>query len=398
MERAIERILGEAKMERWRGAGHALSLACCVAALAGCIPVVHVSGESSGKAKHNLEESWLFKSSDILYPAGTHGVAEYPHLNKESLGYLETGLKGMLALVVDLHARNAVTAGKYFNADLPKSVKASVLVDNLDQPIAKSFVDEQGNLEIRVDARVLQATFRGSLVAGLRASDEFNFSSKKSGGETDDELLADFVKYKEGVSKAKAGNLFGDLAHSGGDDLDKGRWFQMMDMESKGNEIQSRYTGTLMFLMAHEVGHYVLKHHQEECDASKCERFAEKELEADRYGGFLLGAFLAPFSSQFEVFGQGIGIFQGLESFFPISHLTGFEVFFDDAYERIGFVNAKASLCSCAYPEPKLRQAAALAGKERANQEFVELYAKDPAAAQRTTPMVMKPAKRHRSQ
>jgi hypothetical protein len=340
--------------------------------------------------KQNLTRSWLFESTDILYPPGTRGAAEYPHLSAGSVGSLETGLKAMLATVADQHARNFATAGKYFNAELPGSVKASVLVDNLDQPIAKSFVNEHGILEIRVDVRILQATFRGSLVAALRAGDKFNFSAKKVTGESDEELLADFLKYKDQVSKAKAGNLFGDLlggVRSDAEDMDKNRWFQMVDMNEKGDEIQSRYEGTLMFLLAHEVGHYVLKHHQEPCEASKCERFVERELEADRYGGFLLGTLIAPFS-------VGMGMFDEVDSFFTISNVTGFEVFFDDAYQRIGFVSPQASLCPCTYPESKQRRAAALSGKERATQEYSELFAKDPAAARRTSSLVLKPAKR----
>lgn len=348
-----------------------------ILALVGCI---HVSGPSSGKLKKNLVKSWLFKSTDLFYPADSQGASSYPTLSKQSIGSLERDINLLLKSVLELHRRNSTLAGTYFNQAVPAVVDGVAILDNQGLPIAKSFMNESGKLEIRIDVRVLQATFRGSLVAAIRA-DEFGGSSQQD--DSDDVLLANFLDFKKDVSKAKAGNMLGDLIgamHS--DDFDNDRWFKMADFAEKGDQIQSRYVGTLMFLLAHELGHFVLNHYREGCDLSKCDRFAERERQADKYAGILLGALLAP-----------LGEF-GEDSFFPFSNLSGIDVFFNDAYGRIGFVDPKSSSCACPYPSPEERRLAADSGRQYAASEYVRLLSENSKAAESMSPAKMRPPKR----
>jgi tetratricopeptide (TPR) repeat protein len=332
---------------------------------------------SSAEMKKRMMDSYLFKATDIFYPQGTMQASDYPRLTDSGMKALEAGLREMLPTVADLHARNAEALGRFFERKLPPSVQATVVLEVLNAPIAQSLVNEQGALEIRIDVHVLQATFRAGLISALRDPLVYQAEFGKKVEKTDDELIRDFLLFKKEVLDAKAGTRLGDV-FKGGD-----RWSTMVDLADRSDNIQRSYVGTLMFLMAHEFGHFVLNHHQHSCDISRCGLFSNDELEADRYAGYLQGALVAPMTHLDEMS-------MGMLSMLDPTHrkkLAGFNTFFDDAYARVGFVDPSKARCSCSYPDPAARRQTAESGQKAALARFEQLLETDPVAAQRTTPM-----------
>lgn len=334
-------------------------------------------GKSSEDMKNAIMNSYLFKTTDIFYPAGTKQVSGFPQISESGLGYLETGLQQMLKVIIDLHKRNADAIGEIFKRSVPSSVQATVMVDNLNKPIAQGVVNEKRILEIRIDVHVLQATFRGSLLTVARDRPPMSLEPSAEEAKADEHLILDFLEFKRQVAESKAGSMWGDFKDK--DD----RWSKMLQLAQHSDAAQNIYVGTLMFIMAHEIGHFALGHHQHNCDPSQCEGFSRDELDADNYAGYLLGAWLAPKNAVDEM---TAGLFRALDPTHQ-ERLSGFGTFFTDTYSRVGFVDPSQSSCRCAYPDPKLRIETAEAGQKAALHRYQQLLAASPALAQKTTPM-----------
>jgi hypothetical protein len=307
------------------------------------------------------------KSSSIFYPSGTTQVTEYPTLKDSDVEFLESNIDQMANLVVAMQNLIAQRVAAHFDVPQLTDAKAKVAIVNRNLPIANSYVDENGQLVVQMDVRLLQATFRGALVSYIR---ENAFFDEDDQDESDDQLLQGFLDFRENTRDAKSGNLLGDLI-GGGDRLS-----DMIDNAEKSDQIQSRYLGTVIFVIAHELGHQVLRHNGA-CDTGKCDAFAARELAADRYAGYLLGMMLAPLH---------VG-FMGLMTDDPPYQLNGSKVFFDDAFNRIGFVDPSKSACNCAYPNSETRKKVSQAATDEAQDEFEKAVADDPSKVSKLTIM-----------
>jgi hypothetical protein len=331
-----------------------------------CVFESALLAQSSKKMEVKLTHSWLFITSDVLYPGGIADAGSYPTISESQYPLLERRLSQDFDHIAELHARNALRVGNYMHKTLPKTVAGVVKIDNLRLPIAKSFINETGHLEIRIDIRVLQAAFRASLASIMR--EDTLFDKEKS----DDELLSEFFKQKAELTATKGRSSVGDLI-----DVIKSRddtaLERVMDFWGTKSDVQPTYEGALLFFIAHEVGHYVLGHHTEACAAS-CESFEARELEADKYAGYLLGSLISPFGEMASNY----------------SEILGYEVFFEDAYTRVGFEDPGDSACHCSYPDPKKREDGAAEAAGEAVQEYAELLEKDPKAARDTTPVTVR--------
>jgi hypothetical protein len=342
---------------------------CCVlVALLVCQSAPY-SWAVSKQLKANLMKSWLITFSQILYPEDTAKENSYPVLSDESLTQLEALLNQDLDHLTDLHSRNVARLENFMDHKMPSNVLGHVRVENQGRPVASSVVDEQGRIEIRIDVEILQATFAASLANAMR---ENSLGLDKK---TDFQLLSEFLEARKKLMEAKGKGTFGDFADIVKDrdsDLDS-----IEDFWSNLIDIQPRYEGAILFLMAHELGHFVLGHHGASCDLSKCEEFSSRELAADKYAGYLLGALVGPtyltafaFDSSFQA-------------------LTGFDVFFVDAYGRAGFDSGGPVQCSCPYPKTDLRIETARNALDASVQEYARLYETDRGKAETTSPITI---------
>ena len=217
-------------------------------------------------------------------------------------------------------------------------------------------------------------------------------------GKSDSQLLSEFIDFKRGVASAKGKSFFGDMV-----DIVKDRTEAMdkiADAWDEVDRVQPRYQGTLLFLIAHEFGHFAMDHHQLGCDISACQSFAARELAADRYAGFLLGALVAPIlvtevdldeeatpkSKESDASGSAS---EEIDSFLyqMFSTITGSTVFFEDAYRRAGFDATKASQCDCSYPDVMSRRKVADEAIHTSIVDYGHLYLSDKVAAQKTSPI-----------
>jgi hypothetical protein len=254
-------------------------------------------------------------------------------------------------------------------------VKLTVTVTNDNVSFARSYTDESDVVHVELDAMLLQAVFRGALVASSRAQANGSnlFSDFMDSGEankTDDQLLQDFLTFRKKVGTAKAGNIFGDLKDAYSSE-GAGRWGDMVGFSLQAGDVENRYVGVVLFIIAHELGHHVL-HLSTACDTTRCAGFAQRELDADTYAGYLLGMMTAPVQNPFL-----------LTFFDSLSQLSGYEVFFQDAYGRAEFVNSANAQCSCPYPAPQDRLRVAGDARHEAETLYIELVQNDPEEAKK---------------
>jgi hypothetical protein len=309
-----------------------------------CCAGVTLHGQSSGTIKAQILKSWLFQSADLFYPRGVapDGANAYPALTTRELSSLEKTAQDHFRVVAQLHETYAPWFRQSLGSSVPLRIKGLVLLQNKGQPTARSIVNNKREMEIMLDVRVLQANFKSSLVAVAKSPSwfsDFDGRPRPSTATTDEELITEFLQFKAEIAAAPAGNSVGDLFNAFRTDLADNRALNLLEFGLKTQGIQNHYSGTLLFLMAHEAGHFILGHHGSRPAADTCEVFETQEENADAYATILLTAAYSPMGS--------------MSRMVPLtspSDLAGVDTFFDLAYERIGFQEQRNAGAACAYP------------------------------------------------
>jgi hypothetical protein len=318
--------------------------------------------QSSRKLKESILKSWLFQSADLFYPHGAPGGdSPYPRLAARELAEVEETAQGHLRVISRLHEKDVSLLRELIGSSVPSRVKGLVLLQNNGEPVARSVVNNKGQLEVLLDVRVLQANFVSSLVAVAKSPSwftEFDGRPRPLNATSDGELIAEFLKFKADVAAAPAANAFGDLRDTLGSlrshEFKETRALGLVKFAVQAQPIHNNYLGTLLFLMGHEVGHFILGHHRSGCAADRCEAFAAQEEDADAYATILLTRAYSPFGS--------------MSSSIPLvatSDLIGMDTFFNHAYERIGFKEQRTQACPCAYPPLSERKTMAGAVRDK---------------------------------
>lgn len=236
-----------------------------------------------------------------------------------------------------------------FSADRAKLLP-DLRSDSAARPILLTLQDEQstalysrnfgGRLTVGVDANVLRKalmaaatdTYNGSELANpLREPfDDRNLS--------EDSIRVRLVSFVKRIREAK-GSLSDPLLGTYVTDLD------------------SRYTGILLFVLAHEYGHYVRGHGAAYPDYPACTAYRERELAADRFAAFLL----ARNATRNGVAGTAFAS----EATGPLNYI-GAPLFLTDAYRRVGYDAVSGVAGVCDYPSVGARQQNALAAIQSA--------------------------------
>ena len=256
-----------------------------------------------------------------------------------------------------------------FSTNLATPPRSDLTITNLGRPTVN--VSSQG--EISLDARVLQAIFRGALLEnrrlggddgfsvflrpGLNASQKFDVTYVPS-AQTEEQraAIAELLRLIEDVKATPGHGVVGDIfAVWSEDDFTEAPWFRMTDFALRSQDLQLRYLGASLFLLAHEFGHLALRHHDrlksiqeaipegsrgEESDY--CSTRRDIEHEADLYALLLLSPY-----------GQSDSPPPFLDFFGIGQNLTGYRNFFQYGYDLGGFTQTSGEDCS--YPTNKDR-------------------------------------------
>jgi hypothetical protein len=308
--------------------------------------------------KRNLEASFLFRSASIFYP---HGVPSNPELLDPSIGrdtvrQLERETRRYVAALEQYHRARRDRIGQFNpRATAQPLPEVRLIVVETGQPISRAEL----NGDITLDVTVLQAAFRSSLISGIRNASEPSVSEptlsplpNRHGNATEAELLAEFLDLVKNIREAPCHTLVGDLASAVSSDSLDSPWFKFVEFAEQSERIDRAYRGTVLFLVAHELGHLALRHPPiTEVTESECARFDAQELEADCYAAFLLSDLFraTAVSSLFALGGE--------DHHTGLSSYMGGNDFFEVMYSLAGF-DRPASAKSCLYPAKATRLAA----------------------------------------
>lgn len=313
--------------------------------LAACITI---EGQSSGQMKKNLQNSFLFQSTDIFYPEGVPDDPEQlPRLEDRQTKKVNAILKRLLEGIKQLHARQHTRMAAIFERPLASEIEAALVLMNTGQPIA--FIDPRG--DVHLDIKVVQAFYRTALVAGLQDNSLFGPGFMAHGDPSpprdERELIAAFLEVKERVQSTEGRTVLGDLTEAMGDDDFSGSWFTMTELAMTSTAVERHYFGPMQFLLAHEFAHGVLGHLEarRHIDDRDCKALHAMETEADFYALMLL---------YFHVIEQGGGAAAAFPDFFGMRASFGFDDFFTYTYDFSGFSREGDALCSHPDPEDRL--------------------------------------------
>src|SRR5262245_30657684 len=177
---------------------------------------VLAQAQSSRKMKEQILKSWLFQSADLFYPRGVPQSTDraYPMLTARELNTLEKATQSQFRVIAQLHEKHASVFRELMGRSVSARLKGVVLLQNNGEPTAKSVVNNKGELEVFLDVRVLQANFVSSLVAVAKNPSwftEFDGQPRALTATSDNELIAEFLKFKANIVSAPAAGAFGDL-------------------------------------------------------------------------------------------------------------------------------------------------------------------------------------------
>jgi len=326
----------EVPLGRWkRGVLYALSLLIPFLVLPGCITS---NAPSSHEVKQNLENSFLFRSSYLLFPADLVDEADppLPELTRAQQKEIQKNLNTLARALVIQHNGVELSLSKILQVDLGPLPQDNIMVGNRDEPIAAA----QANGQIWVDVKVVQAVFRSALATGLTRGNSFSrplagdsvrlpkltveeLMTGMLSEQTQRQCLDLFLEMRAQVRQTEGHNLAVDMADSFEGDGEESDWEVMINLGLLSEPVSTDYYNTLLFLLAHEQGHLALRHLQDRKPESDEQR-GLAEHEADLYAFLLLASaynqsIVPPFLEQ------------------ELGYALGYQAFFKNAYSIVGF-------------------------------------------------------------
>lgn len=354
---------------------------------------VTVEGQTSAEWKDKLQSSYLYKAVKHFYP---QGVPEdpgqvYPDLGQSEMRAMEEELQLLSVNLLQAHARRAPYVLKLTRwSHMTTPPKPRVMVQRTLQPTIYASPDGS----ITVDVRVLQAIFRGAVVsAGGTGAEGALFSgigammglgSEPERPEPQDpglqteaqrKVLQSVVDDVRRIDRIPGGGALGDVAGVIRDGTDS-PWHRMTELAMASQPLEITYTGAVLFMMAHEMGHLALGHHQQHAELQRhkgvstgpdndtyCEQRRGFETEADAYAMLMLTRLLDGRDS-----GSAAADLVGM------NRITGYDSFFRYGYPLVAFGEED----SCSYPSAAERWAQ-LHAEEKALRDLLKILAAESA-------------------
>lgn len=326
-----------------------------------CGACVTVTGKSSEKLQQELQQTYFYRSAKRFYPDKT--VPNDPSLVSialigDNLRPIQEELSETAAWLRTRHETKRINLEKYDLRLTPK-ISSEVSIVNSSSTAANTTRDGL----ITIDARVLQSIFLGAVLEAYRASgelspihsfagtlekfdDSFNPSESTAEQRKAIESLLEAVHHIDQLEgQTVLGDFFSDV---------EGRhfntpWFQISKIFLGSIDLEIKYIGAVLFLLAHEQGHLALDHFNRrdsfekeaaisslgDKDTRLCQGLRQLELEADVYALLLLSRHTeSPESAYYE------------DLLFNINkNFVGFRNFLQYGYNLSGFAEGENSKC-----------------------------------------------------
>jgi hypothetical protein len=311
----------------------------------------------------NLPDSQVFKIAALFYDLNSPTLKQRT-LSHSELLQLESRLNGVLQAVLAIHKQNVATTSQFmgatFAAEPPVQLKLLDLIPAYVSaaPYAGSYSVPNEKPVIAVNADLVRILFDNAAIEAAKkhrppplsgSTDELIDYSEDPGVPSckDSECLQLFLRFSAQIGHGhvpRSAAIYARLATS---------------------QLEARFFGTMFFVLAHELGHVLLKQLELPCDAPLCHVFKGKELQADKFAAYLLTIHLGLTS--------GLAIGLGIDEYTGTTNYIGFPQFFERAYSRLGYSDNPASACGCNYPSAEQRNSNAAAAAREALPRVVEL-------------------------
>jgi hypothetical protein len=333
-----------------------------------------VVGKNPKALRRELLESFLFSDSELLH----HNVpsGERLRLSESTQANIQAELQFMLGALLRLYNKNRKHIAEYLKADPIRQLSASVELRDDGSAYAGSLPpSDQGRAgTIYVDVKLLKANMAASIVHSFP---ELSSSSDINRLQRVRELQRQ-IRNHFGVNLRIASNGPGSFEFqlSNPNDLPNAlqqmsAYTELLDLAQQVKPTETQYYGTLLFVLAHELGHLALGHHQMiEASPDDCDLRKRIELQADQFSALLLGTSFIALSVNVlpvEMVGLGKRNWRFLDSEM-LERYIGYSLFLGKAYERLDLKSPHAD--ECPYPAPDIRlQTTSLAVKSIRDRE-----------------------------
>lgn len=290
-----------------------------------CVVILFLQ-ESS--CQEGLMASLLLKNSFVYQVLDALLIARDGHLDEvgggarpDAIRHLNQAFDRASKELANAHNANLSLIQKRF----PRAVHIlSPMTVNLDKETDTRYeINHEGvQTNVRTIARVAGAI----VIQGLMV---FNSGTDRTNSIR---LLEELHK---AVSTGKVKSLIKDAKNDSSID-------NLVDFTIQSRYLEVEYFGTLMFMLAHEQGHYVLGHLDRDLN---CAQKGDVELEADRYAAYLLAIIVQPIALSAENPDGDVHISVTVPDYAAN--------FFDVAYRRAGF---STTVGKCEYPATERRK------------------------------------------
>ncbi len=298
-------------------------------------------------ASRRLSKSLLIETAKTFYSFKGGKLTERS-LTHSDLRSLQAELNSLMTEVLDVYQAHYVNLSTHFELHRTSHPVVKVILADLTSreethPYAGGTVDpHSGDLQVTTNVAFLRTLLRSAVIESVKAPAVSPYPADDKMC-SDNECVARFMEFVAMVDHGR---------------LPKGTGLYAA---LEANKAEKKFSGTVYFTLAHELGHYMLAHDNHPCDAPQCTVFRSDEFDADEFAAYLLSMHLMLTSGlAVAMFDQTLGL----------SDLVGFPQFFERAYPRLGFGQ---SLCDCQYPSPSEREENANAAFEDATKGTSEI-------------------------
>ncbi len=310
----------------------------CVA-FTGCAVNESYVGNTTYQTKKNILRSPLFVMSDIFFPDGMREDFRElpPEINLDKVEEIQRYLQRLLRQIIERHNQRIEKLSQYIGTPLSSVENSRVVLSNIGYPL----IHMEANNDLVIDLRILHALFLSTISSGL--ADKFEIRdlffyelydfSKLEDADTKQSIynnLVEFFDFKATVEDSFAfPGVLDSIVHFLEalliDSTSDWTVSKFTDYASITAETEERLIGSLIFLLAHEVGHISLGHFAESHQPVDQVKFENMELTADHYAA----ALLADAWDEKKIFGDQERVtlnMRGHELFFLLSErLAGFK-------------------------------------------------------------------------
>lgn len=308
---------------------------------------LHAEKVGQAELYRRMREFYLIDAIGILLPKGPDQVGiEYLEYSDEELDDLQEMTTALLDRLETNYRTVRPKAQAYFSdRELPNTLAVGAVITNIARSGRWAQISSDGR--IRIDAELFNRNLRATLSDTIPELVATSYEQAKA---EDSELLEYFstpesfvvptaLKLRRTIELTRAPGFLASRFTIWG--------FVSTPSVSTAYEallsLERRYVGTLLFVLAHELGHYALGTTELPVTATTSQR-QQAELDADRFASMLLAnTYMAMSIQVIDLSNYGVGLFEPRRIEYSVSverlkRYTGDGIYFTRSYHSpIGY-------------------------------------------------------------